>query len=275
MAKYNVRAPAVAGQFYPGSAQELKNQIKSLLGTQAAQTKKEAIACMMPHAGYIYSGTVAAETASQIKIKERVILVGPNHTGYGPSFSLMSQGIWKTPLGEIEIDAELAKEMLGACKYLKEDSLAHQYEHCLEVEIPILQYLKDSFKIVPLVILSDQIDALKGIGQDIAGVIKKMGIKDSTLLVASSDMTHYEPQREAEKKDKEAIKAILELDENTLAQKISRLGISMCGWAACIIMLTYAKSLGAKSAKLVRYLTSGNVTQDYTSVVGYAGITVS
>ena len=186
MEKYSVRPPAVAGQFYPGSSHELKARIESLLAPQQAQRKEEAVACMMPHAGYIYSGRVAAETAAQIKIKERVILVGPNHTGYGTAFSLMSQGAWKTPLGEIKIDTELAQAMLGACKYLKEDSLAHQYEHCLEVEIPILQYLKDSFKIVPLVVLSDQIDALKEIGWDIAGVVKKMGIEGSTLMVASS-----------------------------------------------------------------------------------------
>jgi hypothetical protein len=270
MALSNARKAAVAGQFYPGTAQELKKEIESLIDKQAI--KQDCLACMLPHAGYIYSGKVAAETISHINIKDTVILLGPNHTGYGKAFSIMADGTWQTPLGEVKIDSSLAKDLLSGSKYLEDDCLAHTYEHSLEVELPFLQYFKSDFRIVPIAFMSDDLAALKETGKEIAAVLKASKMKDSAMIIASSDMTHYESQEEASHKDNEAIKAILELDEDRLMERVKRLRISMCGYAPAIVMISAAKSLGARSAKLIKYQTSGDVTGDRDSVVGYAGI---
>ncbi len=267
-----IRQPAVAGKFYPSSAQALKNQIEAFIDKRA--DKLDIIACMLPHAGYIYSGGVAAQTVSRINIKNKIILLGPNHTGYGAKYSIMPEGTWQTPLGEIKIDSDLAGEILSHSKYMEPDNEAHTYEHSLEVELPFFQYFKTDFEIVPIVFLSDEFKVLKEIGEEIANTIKERNIKDSTIIVASSDMTHYESQDQAQKKDKEAIQAILELNEAKLMDRVQRLNISMCGYAPAITMISAAKLLGAKTAKLIKYQTSGDVTGDKTSVVGYAGIII-
>lgn len=273
MEKTKLRKPQVAGQFYSATEQGLRKQIEALVDKKAG--KSDVIACMLPHAGYMYSGFVAGQTVSCINIKKKIILLGPNHTGYGTPFSIMTEGAWQTPLGEINIDSKLAKQILSHSKYLKEDSLAHAYEHSLEVELPFLQYFKTDFEIVPIVVSSDEISVLKEIGKDIANAIKESNIKDSIMIVASSDMTHYEPQAQAAKKDKEAIQAILELSEDRLMEKVKSLNISMCGSAPVAVMLSAAKLLGVKLAKLIKYQTSGDVTGDYDSVVGYAGIIIN
>ncbi|MDD1778170.1 MAG: AmmeMemoRadiSam system protein B [Candidatus Helarchaeota archaeon] len=273
MGKSNLRKPAVAGQFYPSASSELKKQIESFIDKKA--NKFDVYGCVLPHAGYIYSGPVAGYTVSQINIKDRIILLGPNHTGSGTPFSIMTQGIWQTPLGEINIDDELAEALLGSCEYLQDDTLAHLYEHSLEVELPFLQYFKNNFKIVPIAIASNNLSELKEVGKAIASVINKLNIKDSVMIVASSDMTHYEPQSEAEKKDKQAIEAILKLDEDELFQKIRRFNITMCGYAPVAVMLSAVKLLGAQKGRLSKYQTSGDITGDTDSVVGYAGITIS
>jgi AmmeMemoRadiSam system protein B len=267
-----LRKPAVAGQFYPGTAKEIKGQISSFLPDGAV--KKRAIACVLPHAGYAYSGRVAAETVSRINIPRKVILLGPNHTGCGAPFSLMSEGSWETPLGRVNIDAQLSRAVLKNSSRLKSDSLAHADEHSLEVELPILQYFRPDFEIVPIAFLSDEVAVLKDIGREIAGVIKEQGLADSVLVVASSDMTHYEPKDAACKKDGAAIQAILDLDEDKLWQRVRSLEISMCGAAPVTAMLSLAKGLGAKSAQLVKYQTSGDATGDTAAVVGYAGIII-
>ncbi len=242
MPEINLRKPVAAGQFYPSSADSLRKQIEGFIDKKTQ--KQDVIACMLPHAGYIYSGKVASQTVARINIRNKVILIGPNHTGYGVEFSIMTEGIWQTPLGDIEVDSGLAKSILAHCSYLKEDSLAHAYEHSLEVELPILQASKDDFRIVPIVISSDEINVLKAIGEDIAKAIKESGLKDSVMLVASSDMTHYEPQEQAQEKDREALEAILRLDEDKLSQKVKRLSISMYEYAPVAIMLVAAKALG-------------------------------
>ena len=267
-----IRSPAVAGKFYESSAQALKRQIEAM--ADKAAVKSAAIACMLPHAGYMYSGRVAVETVSRIKIPDRIILLGPNHTGNGAPFSLMAEGAWDTPLGRVEIDAALAKKILAGSIHLTNDSLAHLYEHSLEVEIPIFQYFKSAFKIVPITFMTADTAALIETGKEIAAVIKAAGIEDSVLIVASSDMTHFERQQDVAAKDKQAITAILKLDEKQLIEKVRRLDISMCGWAPAVVMIVIAKALGAKSAELLRYETSGDVTGDKTSVVGYAGIRI-
>lgn len=272
MGKSKIRKPAVAGQFYLLDTQRLKDQIANLIDKQASGLG--VVACVLPHAGYIYSGRVAGLTVSQIKVKDKIILLGPNHTGFGAAFSIMTEGLWQTPLGDVKIDTQLAKQILSCSKYLKDDSLAHIYEHSLEVELPFLQYFKTDFEIVPITVMCDELGVLKEIGKEIASVIIDNNLKDSVLIVASSDMTHYESQAQAQKKDNEAIQAILELDEDKLMERVGRLNISMCGYVPVIIMLSAAKSLGAKSAKLVKYQTSGDITGEKDSVVGYAGITI-
>jgi hypothetical protein len=272
MGKSNIRSPVVAGQFYVGSGQGLNKQIEALVDKQAK--KQDVIACMLPHAGYMYSGRVAAQTISRVNLKDKIILLGPNHTGLGAPFSIMIHGAWETPLGVVPINESLAQEILSHSQYLKEDMLAHVDEHSLEVELPFLQYFRSDFSIVPIAFLSSDVFILKEIGKEIASAIKDNKSESSTLIVASSDMTHYEPEAQAKKKDFEAIQAILELDEDKLMEKIQKLNISMCGYAPVIVMLSLAKSLGAKAAELVKYQTSGDVTQDKGSVVGYAGVII-
>jgi MEMO1 family protein len=267
-----IRQPAVAGKFYPLSAEALKDQIEGFLHKEA--DKKDVIACMLPHAGYVYSGMVAAETVSRVNVKEKIILLGPNHTGYGAKYSVMAEGYWQTPLGRVKIDSALAEDILSRCGDLESDNEAHAYEHSLEVELPFFQYFKPDFEIVPMIFLSDALVELKKIGVATAAAIKERGIKDSVLIVASSDMTHYESQGAAQKKDREAIEAILELNEDKLAERVKRLNISMCGYAPAIVMIAAAKALGAKMGELIKYQTSADVTRDKSSVVGYAGLII-
>ncbi len=264
--------PAVAGQFYPSSAVELKKLIEKFLPKNTV--KQDVIACILPHAGYVYSGKVAVETAAGVDIKNRIIILGPNHTGYGADFSIITSGEWATPLGNIKINTPLAQGIMANCNFLTEDPAAHQHEHSLEVELPILQYFKSSFEIVPIAILSDNRQMLKKLGAGIAQAVKESQDEKSIMLIASSDMTHYEPQAVAEKKDRAAIEAIMELDEDKLIRKIEEMNITMCGYAPAVAVITAAKLLGAKNAKLIKYQTSGDVTGDKTSVVGYAGITI-
>jgi len=268
----NIRQARFAGQFYPSGVKELNSRISGFLDKE--NKKQDCIACILPHAGYDYSGNVAAQTVSRIKLKEKIILLGPNHTGAGSDFSIMTQGGWETPLGEIKIDQALAEALLKEAPELKIDTKAHANEHSLEVELPFLQYFKTNFQIIPIAFLSDNLLALKKMGQAIASCIEKLKIKDSTLIVASSDMTHYEPQAQAEKKDHLAIEAILQLNEEKLFQLINQYNITMCGFAPVIAMLSAAKSLGAKKGELVRYQTSGDTTGDTSAVVGYAGVII-
>ena len=267
-----IREPFVAGQFYPGSAQELRSEINRLVDKKAE--KICAIGCMLPHAGYPYSGKVAAETISRLNIPDTLILLGPNHTGIGPPFSLMSEGICHIPFGNVTIDSKPAKVLLKNSRLLKEDIQAHISEHSLEVQLLFFQNFKPGIKIVPVVLSSGNIEDLKKTGDELADTIINSGGKENFLIVASSDMTHYEPLIDAQKKDKEAIGAILELDEDKLMQKIRKLDISMCGYAPVVVMLKTAKALGAKNAKLVKYQTSADATGDTDSVVGYAGVII-
>ena len=267
-----IRKPIVSGQFYSSSTNKLKEDIDKLVDKTACP--KEAIACVLPHAGYAYSGRVAGKTISCLRIKDNAVLLGPNHTGCGAPFSIMTEGSWQTPLGEVDINSALAKSTLSNSEYLTEDTSAHVHEHSLEVELPFLQYYNPDIKIVPIVVAVGQLSAYKEIGEVIALAVKESKSEESTLIIASSDMTHYESQKNAEKKDKEALAAILELNEDKLFDRIQELNISMCGYIPVIIMLVAAKRLGASGAELVSYQTSGDVTGDYSAVVGYAGIII-
>ena len=266
-----IRNPVVAGQFYPGSPDQLRSMIKGLVDEKAV--KEEVIGLVSPHAGYIYSGPVAGATISRIKFKDTFIIMGPNHTGNGKPLSIMTEGAWKTPLGEVEIDSELGTQILAASSHLQEDHLAHQYEHSLEVQLPFLQYFKSDIKIVPIVLAHASGAIYKAIGKGLAKAIKELN--KEVVIIASSDMTHYEPQESARRKDTQAIEAILDLNEDELLRRIQELDISMCGYAPTVSLISAAKELGATGAELVRYQTSGDTTGDYSAVVGYAGIIIT
>jgi AmmeMemoRadiSam system protein B len=265
-----MRQAVVAGQFYPASASELRSMLKGLVDERAK--KQDAIGLISPHAGYIYSGAVAGAVISRIKFKDTFIIMGPNHTGMGKPFSIMTEGSWQTPLGEVEVDAGLGKKILANSRYLEEDSLAHLHEHSIEVQLPFLQYFKPDFKLVPIVFAPADGTVYKEIGEAIAKAVKESGNK--AVIIASSDMTHYEPQAQAEKKDTQAIEAVLALDEDRLLKRVGELDISMCGYAPAASLIVAAKELGAKGAELIKYQTSGDTTGDYSKVVGYAGIII-
>jgi AmmeMemoRadiSam system protein B len=265
-----IRKAVVAGQFYPASAPELKSLIKGMVDEKAK--KEEVIGLISPHAGYIYSGAVAGAVISRIKFKDSFIIMGPNHSGMGKPFSIMTEGSWQTPLGEVEVDSELGKKILANSHHLAEDEVAHLHEHSIEVQLPFLQYFSSGFKIVPIVFAPAHPAIYKEIGEAIARAIKELG--RGAVIIASSDMTHYEPQAWAEKKDSQAIEAVLALDEDKLLKRVDELNISMCGYAPAVSLIVAAKELGAKGAELVKYQTSGDTTGDYSSVVGYAGIII-
>ena len=266
-----IRNPVVAGQFYPESASQLKAMIEQLVDEKAA--KEEVIGLVSPHAGYIYSGPVAGKVISRIKFKDTFVIIGPSHTGRGEPLSIMTEGTWKTPLGEVEIDSELAEQILATSSHLTEDYRAHQYEHSIEVQLPLLQYFKSDIKLVPIVLAHSTGAIYKEIGREIARAIKELN--KGVVIIASSDMTHYEPQESAQRKDTQAIEAILNLDEDELLRRVDKLNISMCGYAPVASLISAAKQLGATGAELVRYQTSGDTTGDYSSVVGYAGIIIT
>ncbi|MFC2024945.1 AmmeMemoRadiSam system protein B [Chloroflexota bacterium] len=265
-----VRNPVVAGQFYPGSPSQLRSMIEEMVDEKTV--KEEVIGLVSPHAGYIYSGPVAGATISRIQFKDTFILMGPNHTGYGKPISIMTEGIWRTPLGEVEIDSEMGKQLLAASGYLQEDHTAHQHEHSLEVQLPFLQYFKSDIKIVPIVLAHVSGAVCKEIGKEIAKAIKELN--KEVVILASSDMTHYEPQESAQKKDSQAIEAILDLNEDELLKRVQELDISMCGYAPTVSLISAAKELRAGEVELVRYQTSGDTSGDYSSVVGYAGVII-
>ena len=266
-----IRKPVVAGQFYPGTASQLKTMIGEFVDEKVA--KEEVIGLVSPHAGYVYSGPVAGAVISKVKFKDTFVIMGPNHTGMGKPLSIMTQGTWKTPLGEVEIDSELGKQILATSSHLEEDHVAHQYEHSIEVQLPFLQYFKPDIRIVPIMLAYASGDIYKEIGKELAKAIKDSN--KGVVIIASSDMTHYEPQETAQEKDTQAIEAILDLNEDELLRRVDELNISMCGYAPTVSLISAAKELGATGAELVRYQTSGDTTGDYSAVVGYAGVIIT
>jgi len=266
-----IREPAVAGQFYPAGRLELEEEVARLACPDAV--KEDALAVVVPHAGYIYSGMVAGQTLSKIKAAGTFVILGPNHTGLGEPFSVMAKGRWRTPLGEAVIDEGLAAKLIAISQLLKDDAQAHAYEHSIEVQLPFLQFLFKEFTFLPVVVAHANGAAYRKIGADIAQAIEES--QGPVTIIASSDMTHYEPQKDAKIKDRATIDAILALDADMLLSKIEELGISMCGYGPVAIAIYAARKLGAKRARLVKYQTSGDVTLDYASVVGYAGIIIT
>lgn len=265
-----LREPVVAGQFYTKNAFSLKSELSKL--TFKPAKKIDAIGVVSPHAGYAFSGKVAGDVLSSVKVKSTYIILGTNHTGYGQPFGLDSDRTWKTPLGEIEIDKKLAEYLLKKSKYIKKDSESHSYEHSIEVQLPFLQYLSKKFNFIPISIAAAQKEIYASIGKELAEAITKL--KKDVTIIASSDMTHYEPQDSAKKKDMMAIEKILALDPRGFLDTIEDYGISACGFAPIAVMMEAVIKLGAKKAKLISYATSGDISGDLSAAVGYAGIAI-
>lgn len=265
-----IRRAAVAGLFYDGNARSLRPQVEDLLPT--TEEKVDAVGVVVPHAGYLYSGGVAGAVYARLNPAESFVILGPNHTGLGAGAAIMTSGSWETPLSELTIDTELAQAILDRSRVLEEDDLAHRKEHSIEVQLPFLQVLFPEAPFVPICLMSHEYGACQDVGKAVAEAVRASG--KTVLLIASTDMSHYIPQKVAEVKDRLAIDAILGLDPQRLHTTVLRERISMCGFHPTTAMLVAAKALGASGAALVRYATSGEVTKDYDSVVGYAGMVI-
>lgn len=266
-----LRHPAVAGRFYPGDPDDLRAEAESYL-SQAEGAKVRAIGCIAPHAGYIYSGHVAGAVFAKVEIPALCVVMCPNHTGMGVPLSIMSEGAWETPLGDVPIDHSFAQALKTEFPELEEDTAAHRAEHAAEVELPFLQLRQAQLRFVPLALGTGRLEALQKLGRALATVIR--GWNEPVLIVASSDMNHYESDAVTRVKDHMAIERILTLDPRGLHEVVTQQKISMCGYGPAVAMLTAARELGAKSAELVKYATSGDISGDRQMVVGYAGIVV-
>jgi len=274
-----LRTPVVAGRFYPARAEELVRDIRlytSRLETAVEKAHIAAIGCVVPHAGYLYSGGVAGAVYRRLEIPQLCVILCPNHTGKGRPLAIMAGTTWQTPLGDVAADADLGARLLRHYSGLQEDSAAHRNEHGIEVQLPFLQVEQSNLSIIPVVVGTSDFDVLSELGEVIADVItsyeKESGKK--VLIIASSDMNHYESDAVTRVKDQKAIDRVLARDARGLWEVVMSEDISMCGFGPTVVMLTAARFLGATSATLVEYATSGEVSGDYDSVVGYAGIIV-
>lgn len=264
------RTPAVAGQFYNGAASRLKSHVERYIIQGAV--KEKVIGIMSPHAGLMYSGAVVGAVYSSIQFPKTFILLGPNHAGLGANVSIMSSGEWEIPTGTFYIDENISKNIMQEVSYVSEDIQPHAAEHSLEVQLPFISYFSDRVKIVPMIVMGVALEECREIGEGIAHCIKKVDY--SVVIVTSSDMSHYVSDDVARRLDGFAIDEIVNLNPEGLYSIVRKKEISMCGLLPTVIMLYAALALGAKEAKLVRYATSGEVSGDYESVVGYAGVII-
>jgi AmmeMemoRadiSam system protein B len=276
-----VRRPTQAGAFYKGDAEALKTQIEwcflHKFGPQKipkvpADGSREILGLVCPHAGYEYSGPVAAKAYYELALDgkpDTMVILGPNHRGIGSGLSIMNEGFWRTPLGDVEIDGKTANQIVKKTSIIDVDELAHIREHSIEVQLPFLQYLYgNEFKFVPISCMMQDLASAVEVGQALAEVLANK----NAVVIASSDMTHYEPQVKAAAKDKAALKAVEAMDEKQFYSIIETQNITACGYGPIATVITAAKAMGAKEAKLLSYKSSGDVTGDYLSVVGYAAV---
>jgi len=274
-----IRRPSQAGMFYAGTAESLKKQIEECflhklgpgkIPKVARSGPRKVVGLICPHAGYVYSGPVAAHSYYRLArdgIPEVFVILGPNHMGYGSAIALMNEGIWRTPLGDVEIDYQTASKILRASEVIDIDDTAHRFEHSIEVQLPFLQYLYGSeFKFVPIAFLMQDLESSREVGRALAKALEGK----NAVIIASTDMTHYEPHEQAVRKDKLALSAVEKLNEEEFYSIIESYNISACGYGPVAALITAAKLLGVKKAEILCYKTSGDVTGDYSSVVGYA-----
>lgn len=265
------RSPVVAGMFYPGSESALRTQVDQLLQSNVAA--REAIGCVVPHAGYVYSGPVAGAVLGSIQVPNQVVLLGPNHTGIGQRVAVAPHTAWSTPLGPVPIDRSLADAVLETVPGAASDGAAHQREHSLEVILPFLQVRNPQVRVVPICLSHLAFDECEAIGEGLAEIARRAS--EPVLIVASSDMSHYETDEIARQRDRLAIDAALALDSRALYTTVHRERISMCGVIPATVLLVAARKLAAHTAELVAYETSGDRSGDRSAVVGYAGIRVA
>ncbi len=276
-----VRLPSQAGAFYEAAAGSLRKQIEACFlskhGPQKLpETKKTGqrriVGLVCPHAGYVASGPVAAHAYYALASDGRpdtVVLFGPNHTGYGSALALMNEGFWKTPLGDVEVDGETANQIVREAQIVDVDESAHRFEHSIEVQLPFLQYLYDAqFKIVPICFLMQDSSSALEVGRAVGRILRGK----NAVIIASSDLSHYEPQAEASRNDQMVIEAVSAMDEAKLYSLIETYRVSACGYGPIAALVAASKVMGANEAKLLCYKTSGDVIGDYSSVVGYAAI---
>jgi MEMO1 family protein len=266
-----VRPPIVAGRFYAHNAEELLRQVRGYTTVQGE--KIAALGCVAPHAGYMYSGHVAGAVYGRLELPQRFIILCPNHTGMGEPLAVMSEGVWQTPLGAAPVDSEMAAALKREFAMISEDPLAHRAEHALEVQLPFLQALRGEFRFVPITVGVGRFEILQELGEAMARVVAAQ--TEKVLIIASSDMNHYESDKVTRIKDAKAIQKLLDLDPRGLHEVVTREAVSMCGYGPAVAMLVAAKRLGAGSAQLIKYATSGDVSGDRDAVVGYAGVVVS
>jgi len=269
--------PAVAGMFYPGEKNELKQSIKESFlhkfgpgKIPPSQIKKKIYGIICPHAGYMYSGPIACQSfyAISADLPELFIIVGPNHWGVGCNVATMKNSKWQTPLGEVEIDSETAEEISKIADVIEVDSFSHSREHSLEVQIPIIQEMSTNFKIVPIALIDQSKEVAFEVGTAMAEIAKKKKV----MIIGSSDFTHYEPNEFAHKQDLALIEPILRLDVDEFYQVLQERNVTACGYGAIASTMIACKKMGATKGELLKYATSGDITGDTSSVVGYGSI---
>lgn len=268
-----VRHPAVAGLFYPANPAALLEAVRSLLSEVEGARPEPAVAAMAPHAGYVYSGRTAAHVFARLEVPRRCVVVAPNHTGAGDAVhggSVCAVGTLVTPMGEVPVDETLAASLLARCPLLQDDPSAHSREHAVEVELPFLLARRPDVTVVPVVLAWGDWPRSREVGEALAALVKETD--EPVLLLASSDMNHYEPARVGAPKDHLALAEIERLDAQALLEVTKKNRISMCGRSAAAAVLHAAKLLGATKGELVHYSHSGMVTGDFAQVVGYAGV---
>jgi len=263
-----IREPAVAGTFYRDGAAALASEVDRLLA--AGGPPAPALGVLVPHAGYIYSGAVAGAVYARVALPPRVIVLGPNHTGLGRAgAALWPAGAWRTPLGEVPVDAALCAA-LAAAQEVADDPRAHAREHSLEVQLPFLQRARPDVAIAPLCLAQLSYPECEALGRAVARAAEATG----ALVIASSDMSHYLPADLARAVDERALERLLALDPEGLYHRVHAEEISMCGIIPATVMLVAALERGAAAAQLIRYAHSGEVNGDLRRVVGYAGVVV-
>ncbi len=263
------REAAVAGQFYKATPEGLRAQVAQYMEPVAEKVPAKGL--IVPHAGLDFSGAVAGAIYSRIAFPKTFVILGPNHSGYGSPASIMAEGSWRTPLGEVEIDGELAASIKERSHLLSEDPQAHLHEHSLEVQLPFMQYFSQEFRIVPITLWRAEWKFCRELGQALAEAVKERA--GEVVFVGSTDMTHiHGSTAEAVRlMDEPAIDRILELDPEGLLRTVRVLRLTMCGPGPTAAVLTACKALGPTEAELVKYMTSADVTGDTSYIVGYAG----
>jgi MEMO1 family protein len=260
-----MRDPAVAGQFYPRNGAELRHQLDTMLAGEAKELP--VLGAVVPHAGYMYSAKVAAEAYACMAKRDTYVIIGPNHHGIGAPVAL-SRESWKTPLGIVESDIELADALAGSI--IDSDELAHQHEHSIEVQIPFLQAKFEKFMILPISMGLQDEETAREVGELLGNALRML--RRNAAVIASSDFTHYEAQETARTVDAQLIEAILNMDVPELYNRVYKHNATACGYGPIAATITAASSLGASKGKLLGYATSGDVSGDYSQVVGYGAM---